>query len=246
MVLAAGAAACQGNGVEETGRPVSLSATTTTGSTTGTTAAPEDRPLPAGGPLEPGAYRTTTFEPAVSFRVGAGWEVPVGETAGSFTIGRDVDPTAPLDGKYLTFVRVEQVFAVPLLTDDQLRGTRGKYLRPAPRDVVAWLRAHPYLEVFAPRRIRVGGLAGTRGDVAVAGVPDRPDTCEDLNPRQCVALFPFAGSSEIFVAVEGPPSRNFVLDTRGAPLLVTVDAPEAERAAFLALAETVLRTVRFG
>ena len=237
-------AACQRDAEDAVPRRVSLSATTST--TTGAAAGTGARPLPVGGPLEPGAYRTTAFEPAASFRIGAGWEVPVAETASSFTLGRDVDPTAPLDGKYLTFVRVERVFATPLLTDDQLRGARGRYLRPAPRDLVAWLRAHPYLEVSGSRRVRVGGLAGTQVDVAVADLPDRPDTCADLNPRQCVALWPFAGSPEIFVAVEGPPSRNIVLDRPGPPLVVTVDAPAAERAAFLAQAGTVLRTIRFG
>ena len=246
VLLLAAMAACQGDGEEAAPRRVSLSATTTSTTTGAAAAGAEVRPLPAGGPLEPGGYRTTTFEPAVSFRVGAGWEVPVAETPGSFTIGRDVDPTAPLDGKYLTFARVAQVFSTPLLTDDQLRGARGRYLRPAPRDLVAWLRDHPYLDVSQPKRVRVGGLAATQVDVAVADVPDRPDTCADFNPLQCVALYPFAGSPEIFVAVEGPPSRNLVLDLPGPPLVIAIDAPEAERAAFLAQAGTVLRTVRFG
>jgi hypothetical protein len=243
-LLAVGLVACQANGQEPAPRRVSLSATTTTA---GTTAAGQDpRPLPAGGPLEAGSYRTTVFEPAASFRVGPGWEIPAAETPGSFTLGRDVDSTAPLDGKYLTFLRVEQVFATPLLTDDQLRGDQRRYLRLVPRDLVAWLRAHPYLKVSTPKQVRVGGLAGTRVDVTVEDLPARPDTCVDLNPRQCVFLFPFAGSRDIYAAVEGPPSRVFVLDARGPPLVVDVGAPQAERAAFLAEAGEVLETVRFG
>jgi hypothetical protein len=243
LLVAAGLAACQGGGEDTVPRRVSLSATTTT---VEGAAGRDARPLPAGGTLDPGTYRTTVFEPATTFRVGAGWEVPFAETSGSFTLGRDVDSTAPLEGSYLTFVRVEQVFATPLLTDDQLRGARGRYLRPVPGDLVAWLRAHPYLEVSTPKRVRIGGLTGMRFDVGVTGLPDRPDTCEDLNPRQCVFLFPFVGSSEVVAAVEGPPSRNYVLDPGGPPLVITIDAPPAERAAFLAQAGKVLATVRFG
>jgi hypothetical protein len=247
LVLVAGVGACKGNGGEEPGRRVSLSATNTTGGTTGTTAAgPEGRPLPAGGPLEPGRYRTTVFEPAASFRVGPGWEVPVAESPASFTLGRDIDPTAPADGKYLVFLRVEEVFTTPMLTDDQLRGSQTKYVRPVPADLVGWLRRHRYLATSAPARVRVGGVPGTRFDVRVKDLPDQPDTCVDLNPKQCVFLFPFPDSHDAWAEVEGPPSRMYVLDTGRLPLVISVAAPAAERAAFLAQAAEVLKTVRFG
>jgi hypothetical protein len=247
-LLAVGVAACQGNGEEEAGRRVSLSATTTTaGGATGTTAAaPGGRPLPAGGPLEPGRYRTTAFAPAASLRVGPGWEVPVAESPASFTLGRDIDPTAPADGKYVAFLRVEQVFTTPMLTDDQLRGSRSRYLRPAPADLVGWLRRHRYLATSAPARVRVGGLPGSRFDLRVKDLPDQPDTCVDLNPKQCVVLFPFPGSHDVWSEVEGPPSRTYVLDPGGLPLVISVSAPAAERAAFLAQAAEVLETIRFG
>lgn len=246
--LAATLAACQGDGgEEEAGRRVSLSATTTTGGATGTTAAgPEGRPLPAGGPLEPGRYRTTEFELAASFRVGPGWEVPVAESPASFTLGRDIDPTAPADGKYLAFLRVEEVFTTPMLTDDQLRGSQTRYLRPVPADLVGWLRRHRYLATSTPARVRVGGLTGHRLDVRVKDLPDQPDTCADLNPKQCVFLFPVSGSHDVWAEVEGPPSRMYVLDTGGLPLVISVGAPAAERAAFLAQATEVLDTIRFG
>jgi hypothetical protein len=247
LLLVVGMAGCQDDGEDTAGRQVSLSATTTTaGGATGTTAAAEGRPLPAGGPLEPGRYRTMVFAPAASFRVGPGWEVPVAESSASFTLGRDIDPTAPEDGNYLAFLRVEEVFTTPLLTDDQLRGDQRRYLRPVPTDLMRWLRRHRYLEMSTPAKVRVGGLAGSRFDLRVKDVPDRPDTCLDLNPRQCVALFPFPGSHDVWLEVEGPPSRTYVLDPGGPPLVISVGAPAAKRAAFLAQAAELLETVRFG
>jgi hypothetical protein len=248
LLLAVGMAACQDDGEDAAGRRVSLSATTTTaGGATGTTAAAaEGRPLPPGGPLEPGRYRTTVFAPAASFRVGPGWEVPVAESPASFTLGRDIDPTAPVDGNYVTFLRVEEVFTNGLLTDDQLRGDQRKYLRPVPADLMRWLRRHRYLETSTPAKVRVGGVAGSRFDVRVKDLPDRPDTCVDLNPRQCVALFPFPGSSDVWLEVEGPPSQMYVLEPGGPPLVISVGAPTAERPAFLTQAAELLKTVRFG
>jgi hypothetical protein len=240
-LLAVGLAACQGDGEEAAPRRVTLSAATTTAA-----AGQGLQPLPAGGPLEPAGYRTTAFEPAASFRVALGWEVPEAETPGAITLGRDVDSTAPFEGRYLTFLRVGQVFANPLLTDEQLAGNQGKYLRPVPADLVGWLRSHPYLETSTPKKVRIGGLAGLRVDATVKDLPAQPDTCVDANPRQCVFLFPFPDSRDVWNAFAASTIRYVVLDSDGPPLVIAVEAPEKERAAFLAQAEKVLATVSFG
>jgi hypothetical protein len=101
VVLVFGLVGCRGGDGER--RRVTVSGPTLT-----TLPLPPERRLPPGGPLAPGSYRTTQFEVKLTFRVGPGWEVPTPEASGDFTLGRDVDATAPFEGQYLSFLRVER------------------------------------------------------------------------------------------------------------------------------------------
>jgi hypothetical protein len=239
VVLVFGLVGCRGGSGDGERRRVIASGPTLT-----TLPPPPERRLPPGGPLAPGSYRTTKFQVKLTFRVGPGWEVPTAETSGDFMLGRDVDATAPFEGQYLSFLRVEQVFATPLLTDRQLAGGRQRYLRAAPRDLAAWFRRHPYLTTSKPKPVQLGGVTGMQVDVTVKDLPARPDTCADANPRQCVFLFPFT-NGDAFSSFEGGTTRYLVLRVGRAPLLVVIEAPKGRLRRFITEADKLLATVRF-
>jgi hypothetical protein len=143
---------------------------------------------------------------------------------------------------------VKWVFDQPLLTDKQLNTERERHIKPAPRDLLAWLRDHRYLKTTAPEPVSLGGVRGVQFDVTVDKVPSGPSNCEQYAPAHCVMLFPITRTGELidFVEVSGAPSRYTLLDVGGQPVLITVGAPSNQFEAFAAEADRVLRTFSFG
>src|SRR5215212_3905244 len=119
VVLVFGLVGCRGGSGDGERRRVTVSGPTLT-----TLPPPRERRLPPGGPLVPGSYRTTQFQVKLTFRVCPGWEVPTPEASGDFTLGRDVDATAPFEGQYLSFRRVGGVVGGPLRAGGQGGGGR--------------------------------------------------------------------------------------------------------------------------
>jgi hypothetical protein len=81
------AAGCGGNNEPAPARPIRQGAVTTT-SGAGGAGAPE--PL-SPGPLEPGAYRTVDFRPALSLRVGKDWGL-LGDAENGIALAPKFDP----------------------------------------------------------------------------------------------------------------------------------------------------------
>jgi hypothetical protein len=93
--------------------------------------------------------------------VGEGWVVREGSER---TL---VEMSQGVAGPILAFLSAEQVFNPSKVRElDSM---------PAPKDMVAWLRQHPYLRTSDPQAAAVGGVEGVRLDAVVASVP--PTKC---------------------------------------------------------------------
>jgi hypothetical protein len=242
-VVALVAAGCGGDDEPAPARPIKQEAATTT---SGAGGAAEPEALSPGA-LEPGSYRTVDFRPALSFRVGKDWGL-LGDAENGIALAPKFDPATGPE-KQLTFTAVRWVFDEPLLTDKERNANREAHIRPAPRDVEAWLRANPYLKVGPSRPVRLGGVRGVRFDVSVKDPPG-PTNCPQFGgPHHCVYLFAITRGSGVepieLVEVGGAPSRYTLVEVRGQPVLVGVSAPQDQFEEFVAEAGKVLETVRF-
>lgn len=242
VAMALAGAGCGGDDEPGPARPIQAGPATT--STTAATAA-GPRPL-APGRLEPGTYETVEFRPKLSFTVGEGWGL-LGDTENGIGLAAKFDPTTAPD-RFLSVTAVKWVFDEPLLTDKELDANRERHIRPAPRDLIGWLRANPYLKVGPSRPARLGGVRGVQFDLTVKRIAG-PSNCPSFGgPNHCVMLFPITRGNEDpieLVEVTGSPSRYTLVEIGGQPVLVSVGAPSDQFKAFVAEADKVLKTVSF-
>jgi hypothetical protein len=206
------------------------------------------RPLPeySQASLPAGQYRTTEFEPSLSFRLtGGNWvfEGPSG------TLG---DPEHP---DYL-FIGKDLMAGIAFFNLSKLKGVynpRGPAGEiepmPAPGELVGWFRHHPYLETSEPEPATVGGAKGVQFDV----VTDLPkyysgsgisidDTC-------CVDIFALSsgGSSEVFYSKrEAKKARYIILkDVKGVPVVIYYDQVAEDFDEFEPMAKKMLQSVEW-
>jgi hypothetical protein len=242
MVAAAVAlvgAGCGGRDQPGPSRPIGAGPTTTGA---GAAAGP---PTLAPGPLQPGRYSSVEFRPRLSFTVPEGWGL-LGDARNGIALAPRWNPATGPD-RQLTVTAVKWVFDQPLLTDKELDANRERHIRPAPRDLVGWLRANPYLRVGKPRPARLGGVRGVQFELRVKDIPG-PSNCRQFEPNHCVLLFPITRGSEEpieLIEVEGAPSRYTLVQVSGQPVLVGVGAPADQFEDFVAEADAILETVSF-
>lgn len=191
-------------------------------STTGVDALP-----PGGGDLTSGRHTTSVFTPTVSFDVGKGWQLDGPETEAGFQLSRGSDPVAVYGDNAFAISRVERVLDDPLITDRELTLEAKEHFKPAPADLVAFLRADPWLTVSEPRAVEVGGVSGVTFDVTTKDLPDEPRTCPDA-PFRCVRLFPLTAAGvvpfNVVITREMTTTRMTLLKVQGEQVLITVDA----------------------
>jgi hypothetical protein len=237
FVLALGACGGGGGGGEGaddgSAAPEAETEATTTMETTAAAAAPGTLPE-QGGPLPAGEYETAAFEPAFSFRVGEGWDVPFPDLPDVVVLGVEGTQGASSVG-----------FATPKEVFDPSKPAE-EVAVPAPETAdgwVAWLRDHPYLDAGEPTPASVGGVEGTRLDAVLSPVPeDYPEGCEE----PCVPGWRVSDPATAFDFYPGEKVRITVLEIEGEPVLVTAAAPEEEFEGFLPEAQEVLDTVEWG
>jgi hypothetical protein len=241
-VMALGVAGCGRGDEPAPARPIQQEAATTT---SGAAAGNVSQALTP-GPLEPGTYETVEFRPKLSFTVGKDWGL-LGDNENGIALAPKFDPTTDPE-KFLSVTAVKWVFDEPLLTDKELDANREQHIRPAPRDLIGWLRANPYLKVGPSRPARLGGVQGVQFDVTVKKIPG-PSNCPSFGgPNHCVMLFPITRGNEDpieQVEVSGSPSRYTLVEVGGQPVLVSVSAPSDQLKAFVAEADKVVKTVSF-
>ena len=192
--------------------------------------APEEeakpRPLPEDTrKLSPGTHRSEEFEPSFSFNVGEGWtnlppEMP--------------DDLALVWGQtgFLGFFKAQGVYK-PTERYEQV---------DAPKDLVGWLRRHPYLRTSTPKPVEVGGIEGERLDVVVGDLPEgHVGACGP----DCVDLFRLSDGSALG-AGKGFKYRAIVLeDVKGETVIIGFGGPAGEFSGFAPEAQKVLDGVQW-
>jgi hypothetical protein len=170
-------------------------------------------------------FVTERFVPTVSVVPGTGWRALL-DAPGSFTLD-DGDPPA------LRFVLVSGVF-------DPV----SQKVIKLPKDLEAWILEHPLLESRPPIPVSVGGIEGTQIDAKVIRAPKVP---YEMRGRLC----PIPGCVGLLVAgtiIDGRVGSEFrfiMMDVDGQDLMIEIDSPGNDWAAFLPRAQAVLDTVRF-
>jgi hypothetical protein len=185
------------------------------------------RKFPLYGELRPGKYVTDEFKPAFSFEVvDEGWIVGGSEERTLVEIRQGV--AGPLVG----FVSAEQVFNPSKVRElDNM---------PAPKDMVAWLQQHPYLQTDEPQPAALGGVEGVRLDAVVASVP--ATECGG----DCLGLFTVSDRAYDWVVYEKEKLRFIVLeDVGGERVTIVVEAPAVDFEEFLPKAQKVIDTVEW-
>jgi hypothetical protein len=185
--------------------------------------------------LAPGRYATKEFGHPVSFRVGKGWAMNNPEKKDHFSIysrafaNSDKDP-----GAVLTFVDVRTIFDAKEPTEDNIH--------PAPKDLLAWFRRHPRLDISNPVPTTVGGVPAERFDASVTSLPEeRLDECPD-----CLPVFGLRFGEPISV-VKGFEQRIVLVEDSGAEsVAIILYAPPDRFDEYLAKAQGVLNTVSWG
>jgi hypothetical protein len=191
------------------------------------------RPLPEDPTLlYPDVYRSEEFEPSLSFRVVEGWSnVPL-ESSDSLQIARG-------ERERLAFTNVQAIFKPGTLEVVEV-----------PKDMVAWLQHHPYLQTSKPEPVTVGGAKGAQFDVVVKNVPQEYyGLCSrEFGPVHCVDLFGISsGLPQNLIAVyEEDKARVIVLeDVKGETVTIYYSSPATEFDAFALEAQRVLDSVKW-
>jgi hypothetical protein len=168
---------------------------------------PKPRPLPEDTQtLSPGEYRSEEFEPSFSFTIGEGWtNLPIEAS----------DNLALTWGQtwLLRFFKPQEVFYNP----NERYG-----VVDAPKDLIGWLRRHPYVRASTPEPVTVGGIEGERMDVSVVDLPeDHVGACG----QDCLGLFLLSDGSALGL-LRGDKARGTVLeDVEGETVIIGFVGP---------------------
>src|SRR5215203_5417871 len=168
----------------------------------------------------------------VSFRVGKGWAMNNPEKKDHFSIysrafaGSDKEP-----GAVLTFVDVRTIFDAKEPTEDNIH--------PAPKDLLAWFRHHPRLDISSPVPTIVGGVPAERFDASVTSLAEeRLDECPD-----CLPVFGLRYEEPISI-VKGFDQRIVLVEDLGSEsVAIILYAPPDRFDEYLSKAQEVLDTV---
>ena len=205
------------------------------------TATPEC-PNPEGGtclgPLKPGEYQTSTFEPQLKYTLPAGW-TNFEDLPGNFLLFQDEDSQdGALGGSYLGIY--QNIAAASIECNEGPQTGVGTN----PKDLVAWYRSVPGLIVSKPKPVTVGGLDGLEIDLSLE--PD-VDTCR-FGPNTGIPLIIGGGVSDLHhVIVEGLDVRLVILgwEDGNVTLEVTNVKEQHSAAEFRSLVQPIIDSLEF-
>src|ERR687893_194143 len=184
------------------------------------------RPLPEDTrKLGPGTYRSEEFEPSFSFKVGEGWT--------------NLPPEMP-DNLALAW---GQIWFLRLFKAQEVNKPTELYeVVDAPKDLVGWLRRHPYLRTSTPEPVEVGGIEGVRLDGVVGDLPE--DHVGACGP-DCVDLFKLSDGSALG-SLKGDKVRGILLeDVKGETVIIGFGGPADEFDMQAAETQQVLDSVQW-
>src|SRR5215204_6190436 len=187
------------------------------------------RPLPQDPKaLSPGEYHTVKFKPALSFKVGKGWENAAEELPAFILLGYEGGTGV----NYLTFANVKEVFKPGTLE-----------MVDAPKDLVGWLQHHPYLKTSKPQPVTVGGVKGEQLDVLVE-VPK--DYSVDPECSDCLDIAPLSNDQAAAIFTEGNKRKVIILeDVKGDMVMIWFAGPPETFDKFAAEAQKVVNSVKW-
>src|SRR5215212_6195457 len=194
------------------------------------------RPLPLypTGPksLSPGEYHSVIFKPALSFKVGKGWENGEEQLSDTIDLGlQGCGPPGDLTCK-LHVVNVKEVFKP---------GT--KNVVEAPKDLVGWLQNHPYLKTSKPKPFTVGGVKVEQLEVLVDHLPKDPN---GYCGSDCLDIFN-QSSNQIGYFREVNKRKVIVLgDVKGDTVVIWFAGPPDTFDKFAPKAQKVMDSVKWG
>jgi hypothetical protein len=181
----------------------------------------------APGPLEPGRYRTSTFEVPLSF------DVPAGALLLSPDRRRSLVLELPQGGGPGDSVLVAVMLPVRAATPEPQ-----PTFEAAPDDWADWFESHPRLRAGERQPADVGGVRAVVIDAAVTDPYEDPGC-----PAPCVYLFT-TGDSTAF-AGGGQTARSYIVEVGGQTLLIGILAPSERFDELVGQGEAVVRSIRF-
>lgn len=171
--------------------------------------------------LSPGTYVASRFEVPFTFTVGENW--------------RTIEYTRQFVGVERGSPGLEGVIDFHLGTT-VLDPRRPRIDRPAPPNLVTWMRRHPYLEVVAEERYDLGDVRGVALTVRATRVFDVPDCY-----TPCVPLVHARGApAPLFVTRAATPI--WIFSVRGRTVVVGMDVAQEP---FPPAGDRFLESVRF-
>jgi hypothetical protein len=173
-------------------------------------------------PVPSGVFVSANFHPKLSFHLTPQLDHP-----------RDGPALVTVDGERsgpVNFMAVSEVYDP----------ATGKLTTP-PGDLIAWLRAHPYLHARKPTTTEVAGLSATQIDVEVAKAP------AEGSPLRCApgCLRLFQMGLDLLPLGRGGRARFIAVQTATGQVIIEFAATDGGFDAFAATAQRLIDTVRF-
>jgi hypothetical protein len=177
--------------------------------------------VPCQGPLEPGLYRSTFFDPTIDFEVtSSGWTWDYSSElveGGNFRLIADEAHELPYGSDGIYFV------VDPAIASHTCKETAEPGVGRSVDDLVAWLERAPGLVVSSPKPVTVGGLAGMRLDLELD--PTWKKKCFFSEGLPVVPLL--VRRAEIgayhWVILPGVSMRWYILDSGDGVIIVDID-----------------------
>jgi hypothetical protein len=191
---------------------------------------PDDENLRAGA-----RYVTHVFQPAFSFEaVGENWfsDFEYGYVL-ALREGLAASDGAASDGA-IDFLNVED-----FVVFDPSESPGEADSRPAPKDLVSWLRQHPYLDTEKPEPVSIGGAKGVYFDAVATDLPDGyGNSVCPIGPLD-------AGREEFCIS---PPDKvRFIVleDVKGKTVTILLQSRAVDFEEFLPRAQKLLKGVEW-
>jgi hypothetical protein len=194
------------------------------------------RTIPEEGPLSAGRYSTQEFEPPFSFETGEGWHVWYPEEPYSVELAQGGG-----NDNQLAFYKAQEIFE-PRKDDGEVYFEA----RPAPRNLIAWFRRHPYVDASEGKPVRIRDAAGKRFSAEFDVPKGYVDVTGGGCSAPCIPVLQLGGDLVIHALGRGSADGFIVLDdVEGKTVIVWFSAPPDELDGFLPEVDKVLDTMEW-